>query len=96
MKVTPPVSAPTARDEFVALRHSLHAAPELGHAEVGTSALVARLLEGWGYDVATGVGGTGVVATLINGAGERRPPPSATAPPRQWPAEARRASTTPG
>ena len=70
MKVTP-VSAPATLDEFVALRHSLHAAPELGHEETGTSALVARLLEGWGYEVATGLGGTGVVATLRHGAGER-------------------------
>src|SRR3569623_2985135 len=71
MNVTP-VSAPATLDEFVALRHSLHAAPELGHEETGTSALVAKLLEGWGYEVATGVGGTGVVATLRHGAGERR------------------------
>src|SRR3569623_494162 len=71
MNVTP-VSAPATLDEFVALRRSLHAAPELGYEETGTSALVARLLTGWGYEVATGLGGTGVVATLRHGAGERR------------------------
>ena len=67
MKVTPPRSMP----EFADLRHRLHAAPELSTEEVGTSALVAELLAGWGYEVATGIGGHGVVATLRNGAGER-------------------------
>lgn len=55
----------------VAIRHKLHAAPELSREEHATSAFVAELLEGWGYDVVRGVGGTGVVATLRNGAGER-------------------------
>lgn len=57
--------------EFIGLRHRLHAAPELSTEEVATSALVAELLIGWGYEVATGIGGHGVVATLRNGAGER-------------------------
>lgn len=55
----------------VEIRHKLHAAPELSREEHATSAFVADLLEGWGYDVARGLGGTGVVATLRNGAGER-------------------------
>lgn len=55
----------------VATRRKLHAAPELSREEHATSAFVADLLEGWGYDVARGLGGTGVVATLKNGAGER-------------------------
>ncbi len=67
MKVTPPVTPA----DFVALRHRLHAAPELGEQEFATSALVAELLTGWGYEVQTGIGGTGVVATLRQGAGER-------------------------
>jgi len=57
--------------EFVALRHQLHAEPELAYHEFKTSALVAELLEGWGYEVATGIGGTGVVATLRQGPGGR-------------------------
>ena len=65
------MSLPDSIADFIALRHRIHAAPELGHREFGTSALVAQLLEGWGYEVATGVGGTGVVATLRQGAGER-------------------------
>jgi hippurate hydrolase len=55
----------------VAVRHKLHAAPELSREEHATSAFVADLLGEWGYSVARGVGGTGIVATLSNGAGER-------------------------
>ena len=55
----------------IALRRKLHAAPELSRDERATSMLVADLLEGWGYDVARGIGGAGVVATLSGGAGER-------------------------
>ncbi|MDR3473611.1 MAG: M20 family metallopeptidase [Devosia sp.] len=57
--------------EFVALRHQLHREPELAYSEFKTSALVAELLGSWGYEVATGVGGTGVVGTLQHGPGER-------------------------
>ncbi len=67
MKVTPPRSIA----DFIALRQRLHAAPELSREEAATSALVAELLTGWGFEVATGIGGHGVVATLTNGAGER-------------------------
>jgi len=62
---------PRSIDDFIALRRRIHAAPELGHEELATSRLVAELLEGWGYEVATGLGVTGVVGTLSNGAGER-------------------------
>src|ERR1044071_2248345 len=55
----------------IAFRQKLHAAPELSRAEHATSALVADLLEGWGYDVVRGVSGTGAVASLSNGAGDR-------------------------
>src|SRR6218665_2659995 len=67
MKVTPPSST----NEFIELRRRLHAAPELSTEEAATSALVAELLRGWGYEVATGIGGHGVVAPLTRGAGER-------------------------
>ena len=50
--------------EMVALRRQLHANPELGFEEHETAALVAERLQGWGYDVHRGVGGTGVVAVL--------------------------------
>ena len=65
------VTSPSSIAEFVELRHRLHAAPELSTEEAATSALVAELLAGWGYEVATGIGGHGVVATLRNGVGEK-------------------------
>ncbi|OLF55539.1 M20 aminoacylase family protein [Pseudomonas chlororaphis] len=55
-----------------AVRQDIHAHPELGFEEDRTSALVARLLTEWGYDVHTGVGKTGVVGVLRNGSGPRR------------------------
>ena len=55
--------------EFVALRHDLHRHPELSREEHRTAGIVAGLLRGWGYDVTTGIGGTGVVASLQVGNG---------------------------
>ena len=46
-----------------------HRNPELSGQEVQTSARMAQELTALGYDVTTGVGGTGVVAVLRNGAG---------------------------
>lgn len=46
-----------------------HRNPELSGQEVRTSARMAQELTALGYDVTTGVGGTGVVAVLRNGAG---------------------------
>jgi hippurate hydrolase len=58
--------------EFVALRRDIHRHPELAFEEHRTAALVADKLEGWGYAVERGVGGTGVVGRLVRGRGERR------------------------
>jgi len=62
--------------EFIRLRRDLHRHPELAFEEHRTAALVADKLEGWGYTVERGVGGTGVVGTLVRGgrnaAGQRR------------------------
>ncbi|WP_047453194.1 M20 aminoacylase family protein [Rhizobium rhizogenes] len=59
-------------DEIIELRHDLHRYPELAFQELRTSKIVASLLTSWGYEVTTGVGGTGVVATLRGGDGEKR------------------------
>ncbi|CAN7640766.1 M20 family metallopeptidase [Rhizobium rhizogenes] len=59
-------------DEIIELRHDLHRYPELAFQELRTSKIVASLLSSWGYEVTTGVGGTGVVATLRGGDGEKR------------------------
>lgn len=60
------------RDELIALRRSLHQLPELAFQEHATSARVGKLLSAWGYEVDTGLAGTGLVATLRAGAGARR------------------------
>ena len=56
---------------LTALRHDLHAHPELGFEEERTSAIVADLLEKAGMAVTRGLGGTGVVGTLQIGNGTR-------------------------
>ncbi len=59
-------------DEIVALRHDLHRHPELAFREKRTAGVIARFLLSYGYTVHEGIGGTGIVATLKRGAGERR------------------------
>jgi amidohydrolase len=58
------------QDELVAIRHDIHAHPELGLEEYRTAELVAQKLEAWGIEVHRGVGKTGVVGVLRNGNGE--------------------------
>ena len=52
-----------------ALFLDFHRNPELSGLEVRTSGIIATQLRGLGYEVTTGVGGTGVVAVLRNGPG---------------------------
>jgi hippurate hydrolase len=59
-------------DESVAVRHHIHAHPELAYQEFSTSDLVAAKLEEYGYAVHRGLGGTGVVGTLKKGNGSQR------------------------
>jgi hippurate hydrolase len=58
--------------EFIHLRRDIHRHPELAFEEHRTAALVAQKLRDWGYAVETGLGGTGVVGTLVRGHGGRR------------------------
>ena len=58
--------------EFISLRRDIHRHPELAFQEHRTAALVADKLEGWGYEVQRGIGGTGVVGTLVRGCGRGR------------------------
>lgn len=55
--------------EFIRIRRDIHAHPELAFEEHRTSKLVAQKLRDWGYEVTTGLGGTGVVGTLRRGQG---------------------------
>ncbi|MBN8487492.1 MAG: amidohydrolase [Burkholderiales bacterium] len=59
-------------DDFVALRRDLHQHPELAFEEHRSAGLVAQCLREWGYEVTSGLGGTGVVGTLRRGSGPRR------------------------
>ena len=58
------LQAITMKDELVASRRWLHAHPELGFEETGTSAYIKEYLEQLGLDVRTGIAGTGVAALL--------------------------------
>lgn len=62
-------SIPALLPDLEALYQDLHAHPELSFAEHRTAAIMAARLEALGYEVTTGVGGTGVVAVMDNGAG---------------------------
>ncbi|MFG2139548.1 amidohydrolase [Streptomyces sp. NPDC048650] len=55
--------------DLVALYEDLHRHPELGFHETRTAAEAARRLTAFGYDVTTGIGGTGVTGVLRNGPG---------------------------
>lgn len=63
--VIPEIKA--SEDEMIAIRHYLHANPELSLEEFKTSDLVAKQLEFWGYKVTRGIGTTGVVGSLKKG-----------------------------
>ncbi len=58
-------------DELREWRRDLHAHPELGFEETRTSALVAQRLESFGIEAHRGIGRTGVVGVLRNGASPR-------------------------
>jgi amidohydrolase len=58
------------QDELVAIRHDIHAHPELGLEEYRTADIVAQKLEEWGIEVHRNVGKTGVVGVLRNGNGQ--------------------------
>jgi amidohydrolase len=55
--------------EVVAIQRRIHAHPELAFEETATAALVAETLRATGYEVTTGIGGTGVGGVLRNGDG---------------------------
>jgi amidohydrolase len=58
-----------ARSALDVLYQWLHAHPELSGREIETAARIASELEAAGFEVTTGVGGTGVVGVLRNGNG---------------------------
>lgn len=54
-------------DAAIAIRRQLHQIPELKYEEWHTSALVAKTLRSYGYEVQKGIGKTGIVAILDSG-----------------------------
>lgn len=54
-------------EEFVALRRDLHMHPELAFEKVRTAKIVAQELSRFGFQVSTGIAGTGVVGSLSYG-----------------------------
>ena len=54
---------------LIAIYRDLHAHPELSNKEVRSAAIMAAEAKKAGFEVTTGVGGTGVVAVLKNGPG---------------------------
>lgn len=59
------------QEAFERLQH-LHRHPEIGFEEHETAAFVAATLESFGIEVQTGIGGTGVVGTLVGNKGKGR------------------------
>jgi amidohydrolase len=57
--------------EIQAIRRDIHAHPELRFEEHRTARVVAEKLAAWGYQVTTGIGGTGLVGTLRQGTSDR-------------------------
>ncbi|UJW82121.1 M20 aminoacylase family protein [Hydrogenophaga sp. SL48] len=60
-----------AVEQFIAVRRDIHRHPELAFNERRTAALVAAQLGAWGFEVTTGLGGTGVVGQLKRGTSDR-------------------------
>jgi hippurate hydrolase len=58
-------------ENWIAWRQDIHRHPELGFGEERTAAMVARILQGFGIETHTGIGGTGVVGVLRRGGSER-------------------------
>src|SRR5210317_1282047 len=56
-------------ERLKAIFMDIHENPELGFMETRTAAIVAKELETLGYEVQTGIGGTGVVGIMRNGPG---------------------------
>ena len=53
------------------IRRDFHRHPELSYQEHRTASIVATLLAEWGFEVRTGIAGTGVLGTLRRGFGNR-------------------------
>lgn len=57
------------QQDFAKLRRDIHAHPETAFSEVRTAEIIRSHLTQWGYDVTSGIGKTGLVASYKNGEG---------------------------
>jgi len=57
--------------ELVDLRRDFHRHPETAFQEHRTAEIIADELKALGLDVSTGIAGTGVIGSLVRGAGPR-------------------------
>jgi hypothetical protein len=57
--------------QLIEWRHHLHRHPELSFEEGESAKYISDLLKSWGYEVTTGIGKTGVVASLTRGSGKK-------------------------
>ena len=69
MNIIDSISAQT--DVIARIRKDIHAHPELRFEEHRTADLVAQQLTAWGIPIHRGLGGTGVVGIIKNGASDR-------------------------
>ncbi len=53
--------------EIIKIRQAIHAKPELRYEEYETANLILSCLQQWGYEVQTGIAGTGITALLDSG-----------------------------
>src|SRR2546426_1151126 len=67
MSTTESALSPSDLEELIETRRDLHAHPELAFNEVRTSGIVAERLRALGLEARTGVGRTGVLATVKGG-----------------------------
>src|SRR4051794_24601361 len=61
--------SPLTAQQLADIYRDLHQNPELSFQETRTAAMVATRLTDWGYQVTTGIGGTGLVGIMQNGPG---------------------------
>jgi amidohydrolase len=57
--------------EIQAIRHDIHAHPELNYQEFRTAEIVANKLQEWGIPIIRGLAGTGIVGVLKKGTSEK-------------------------
>jgi len=69
MNIIPQIAARHAA--LTAIRHDIHAHPELGFREARTASVVAAELERYGIETHRGIGKTGVVGVLRRGTSDR-------------------------